>query len=103
MNSKDQRTRPTRAQRLIAFGFLGAFGLTILTVLLTGLWVRAPHARRDEPPPVEQPGTPNRTAAEQLPAAPAEGRDTAQTEPVDRAPEEREAERDRSADAAPQP
>src|SRR5262245_43645747 len=37
---------PTRAQRLAAFGFLGAFGLTILTVLLTGLSVGAPNARR---------------------------------------------------------
>jgi len=36
---------PTRAQRLAAFGFLGAFGLTILTVLLTGLSVGAPSAR----------------------------------------------------------
>src|SRR5262252_3059461 len=36
---------PTRAQRIAAFGFLGAFGLTILTVLLTGLSVGAPSAR----------------------------------------------------------
>jgi len=36
---------PTRAQRLAAFGFLGAFGLTIITVLLTGLSVGAPAAR----------------------------------------------------------
>ena len=36
---------PTRAQRLAAFGFLGAFGLTIVTVLLTGLSVGAPNAR----------------------------------------------------------
>jgi len=36
---------PTRAQRLAAAGFLGAFGLTILTVLLTGLKVGAPAAR----------------------------------------------------------
>ena len=105
MNSddNDKRFRPTRAQRLVAFGFLGAFGLTILTVLLTGLWVRAPHARRDAPPPVEQPGTPNRTAPEQLPAAPVEGRDAARAESVDRAAQERETASDHSADAPPQP
>jgi hypothetical protein len=37
---------PTLAQRLTAYTFLGAFGLTILTVILTGLWVRSPMARR---------------------------------------------------------
>jgi hypothetical protein len=37
--------RPTRAQRLVAAAFLAAFGLTIITVLLTGLWVRSPGAR----------------------------------------------------------
>jgi hypothetical protein len=37
---------PTRAQRIAAFAFLGAFGLTILTVILTGLWVRSPAPRR---------------------------------------------------------
>jgi hypothetical protein len=37
---------PTRAQRIAAFGFLGAFGLTIVTVILTGLAVRGPNARR---------------------------------------------------------
>jgi hypothetical protein len=42
---KDKPPRPTRGQRLAAFGFLGAFGLTILTVLLTGLRVGAPAAR----------------------------------------------------------
>jgi hypothetical protein len=31
---------------LVAFTFLGAFGMTILTVVLTGLWVRSPAARR---------------------------------------------------------
>jgi hypothetical protein len=36
---------PTRGQRLAAAAFLGAFGLTILTVLLTGLRVGAPSAR----------------------------------------------------------
>ena len=44
---------PTRAQRLAAAGFLGAFGLTILTVLLTGLKVGAPAARHVlQPAPV---------------------------------------------------
>jgi hypothetical protein len=42
---REPRPRPTRAQRIVAAGFLGAFGLTILTVLLTGLWVRAPRSR----------------------------------------------------------
>ena len=52
---------PTRAQRLAAAGFLGAFGLTILTVLLTGLKVGAPAARRVfQPAPV--------TAASSAPA-----------------------------------
>ena len=64
----DKRTRPTRAQRLVAMGFLGACGLTIVTVLLTGLWVRAPSARRDEPPvaptDVEQVDAPDQEALE---------------------------------------
>ena len=38
--------RPTHWQRVSAFAFLGAFGLTILTVILTGLEVRSPTARR---------------------------------------------------------
>jgi hypothetical protein len=78
--------RPTRAQRLVAFGFLGAFGLTILTVLLTGLWVRGPNAGHREPPAVEQPGAasqptdaqpeaPNRPAIAPPPAEPAGTRD----------------------------
>jgi hypothetical protein len=37
--------RPTPWQRISAFAFLGAFGLTILTVILTGLAVRSPAAR----------------------------------------------------------
>jgi hypothetical protein len=41
-----QRPKPTRAQRIVAFTFLGAFGLTMLTVVLTGLAVRSPSARR---------------------------------------------------------
>jgi hypothetical protein len=40
------RPRPTLAQRIVAFTFLGAFGLTMLTVVLTGLYVRSPSARR---------------------------------------------------------
>ena len=52
---------PTRAQRLAAFGFLGAFGLTILTVLLTGLSVGAPSARHvlHSAPPVAETGLPS--------------------------------------------
>jgi hypothetical protein len=41
-----ERPKPTRAQRITAFTFLGAFGLTMLTVILTGLYVRSPSARR---------------------------------------------------------
>lgn len=41
-----QRPKPTRAQRVVAFTFIGAFGLTMLTVVLTGLAVRSPSARR---------------------------------------------------------
>lgn len=47
-----ERTQPSRAgpptlwQRMSAYAFLGAFGLTILTVILTGLAVRSPAARR---------------------------------------------------------
>jgi len=55
---KEQPPAPTRAQRLAAFGFLGAFGLTILTVLLTGLSVGAPAARhvlRPVPPAADSP------------------------------------------------
>ena len=46
------RPKPTRAQRAAAFVFLGAFGLTMLTVLLTGLYVRSPRARAPENPAV---------------------------------------------------
>jgi hypothetical protein len=51
---------PTRAQRLAAFGFLGAFALTILTVLLTGLKVGAPAARHvlQPAPPAVETGSP---------------------------------------------
>jgi hypothetical protein len=40
------RPKPTRGQRAAAFTFLGAFGLTMLTVILTGLNVRSPSARQ---------------------------------------------------------
>jgi hypothetical protein len=40
------RPKPTLAQRVVAFAFLGAFGLTMLTVVMTGLYVRSPNARR---------------------------------------------------------
>jgi hypothetical protein len=40
-----ERPKPTRAQRAVAFTFLGAFGLTMLTVVWTGLQVRSPRAR----------------------------------------------------------
>jgi hypothetical protein len=45
-----QRPKPTLAQRVVAFTFLGAFGLTMLTVIFTGLWVRSPSARRAPEP-----------------------------------------------------
>ncbi len=73
---------PTRGQRLAAAGFLGAFGLTILTLLLTGLKVGAPATRHLlQPAPVaagvsapeagaETRSTSSRAAA---PAAPAGG------------------------------
>jgi hypothetical protein len=41
-----RRPKPTLAQRVVAFTFLGAFGLTMLTVVLTGLAVRSPSSRR---------------------------------------------------------
>jgi hypothetical protein len=41
-----ERPKPTLTQRFIAFIFLGAFGLTLLTVIMTGLSVRSPSARR---------------------------------------------------------
>jgi hypothetical protein len=40
------RPKPTRAQRIVAFMFLAAFGMTLLTVILTGLYVRSPSSRR---------------------------------------------------------
>jgi hypothetical protein len=49
--SEPEPFRPTLGQRITAWAFIGAFGLTILTVLLTGLWARAPrpHAAADPP------------------------------------------------------
>jgi hypothetical protein len=41
-----ERPKPSRAQRVVAFTFLGAFAMTLLTVVLTGLYVRSPSARR---------------------------------------------------------
>ena len=41
-----ERPKPTLAQRVVGFTFIGAFGLTMLTVVLTGLYVRSPNARR---------------------------------------------------------
>ena len=66
---------PTRAQRLAAAGFLGAFGLTILTVLLTGLKVGAPAARHVlQPAPAavgsSAPGAANEPSSAKASAAP---------------------------------
>lgn len=41
---------PARRPRWVAAGFLTAFGATVLTVLLTGLYVRAPRPRGEERP-----------------------------------------------------
>jgi hypothetical protein len=41
-----QRRKPTFAQRVVGFAFIGAFGLTMLTVILTGLSVRSPSSLR---------------------------------------------------------
>jgi hypothetical protein len=41
-----QRPKPTLAQRIVGFTFIGAFGLTMLTVVLTGLYVKSPSSRR---------------------------------------------------------
>jgi hypothetical protein len=64
-NERTEKLRPTRAQRIVAAGFLAAFALTIITVLLTGLWVRAPHSRG---------ATPAAGAAEPQRTAPADSR-----------------------------
>jgi hypothetical protein len=51
-NDSPSHGRPTRWQRISAFAFIGAFGLTILTVILTGLEVRSPASRRAPETPV---------------------------------------------------
>lgn len=51
-SSAAARRKPTAAQRAAAFTFLGAFGLTMLTVVLTGLNVQSPRARAPENPAV---------------------------------------------------
>jgi hypothetical protein len=43
-----EHRKPTRGQRAAAFGFIGAFALTMLTVILTGLYVRSPRVRAPE-------------------------------------------------------
>ncbi len=39
------RKRERQSPRLVAAGFLGAFATSILTVIVTGLWVRSPDSR----------------------------------------------------------
>jgi hypothetical protein len=55
------RVKPTRAQRAVGFAFMAAFGATMLTVILTGLEVRRPSARRgaEVPTVVLAPGEPH--------------------------------------------
>ena len=42
------KVRPPRRQspRIVAAGFLGAFAASVLTVIVTGLWVRAPESQQ---------------------------------------------------------
>jgi hypothetical protein len=40
-----EQSKPTRGSRAVAFGFIGAFALTMLTVIGTGLFVRSPSTR----------------------------------------------------------
>ena len=47
-NPPATRKTPSRAQRIVVLGFLFAFGLTLLTVLLTGLATRS-RDRGDAP------------------------------------------------------
>lgn len=68
------RPKPTRAQRIVAFTFLGAFGLTMLTVVLTGLSVRSPSSRRAPETPavtlqLDEPHTVNLVFAARAPLA----------------------------------
>ena len=105
-DDNEKRTRPTRAQRLVAFGFLGAFGLTILTVLLTGLWVRSPGSHREEPPAVEPPGVeqpvePNRTTVEPQRAPGAAEPDSARDAAEDQAAQREDSASGRDDDTPP--
>jgi hypothetical protein len=68
------RPKPTRAQRAVAFTFLGAFALTMLTVVFTGLYVRSPSARRAPETPsvaltIGEPRTVNLVFAARAPVA----------------------------------
>ena len=45
MNGESDKTKRRRPPLLIVIGFLLAFAATVVTVLLTGLFVRAPSAR----------------------------------------------------------
>jgi hypothetical protein len=71
-NQDNERPRPTRAQRLVAFAFLGAFGLTIVTVLFTGLMARSAKKRHEEPAPIAAPAEPSRDAPEAPNPAPSD-------------------------------
>ncbi|HSC17076.1 MAG TPA: hypothetical protein VLI71_18240 [Gammaproteobacteria bacterium] len=51
-SGRAERPKPTLAQRVVGFAFIGAFALTMLTVVLTGLYVRSPRARAPETPSV---------------------------------------------------
>ena len=62
--------RPTRAQRLVAAAFLVAFGLTIVTVLLTARWTRSPGVWHGAEPATPS-AAPPRPAAVAPSAAPA--------------------------------
>jgi hypothetical protein len=88
----DKPPRPTRGQRLAAFGFLGAFGLTILTVLLTGLKVGAPSARH-----LLQPAPP---AADSAPAKVESPSGSSTAEPTSPAPPPPEAAEPRTNESA---
>lgn len=47
MPTEKSGRRPERPPFWVAFGFIAAFAATILTVVLTGLYVRAPGSRSD--------------------------------------------------------
>ena len=91
--------RPTLGQRITAWAFIGAFGLTILTVLLTGLWARAPrpHAAAEPPdaaveredviePPSAAPQAPPSSEQPDAVREPADGADEPREYPSERAP-----------------